>query len=188
MSRYDEARLIKMFYDCFCEIPDEYNLSFFLRFYPKKYYGVLKAEHKANVESCVLEGIVNGKLNYMTGKTSGKYSAAATWAVEFMDQFDAKEQIIEAVRQHAIKSPLAQNYAIWFFHDYVRLDREENLIYYKNQFRSKKNLRKTDYSFLRLFISDKRDKLYDDFGDLINKYELAKNLAEAGRLPYEFPF
>ena len=183
MSIYDEARLIEMFYDYFREIPSEYNLSFFLRFSPKSYYSVLKAHHKANIENCVLQGIENGKLNYMTGKVSGKYSVASTWAVEFMDLFEAKEQIIAAVRQHALKSPLSQNYVIWYFHDYVTLDKEENLEYYKNIFGKKKNLRKIDYDFLRTFIIDERSKLYETFRELIDRYENKRNLTEESRLP-----
>lgn len=187
MSIYDEGRLIKIFYDCFSEIPDEYNLYFFLRFFPKNYYYALRAEHRENIESCVLKGIANGKLNYITGKVSGTYSGAATWAADFIEQFDAKEQIIDAVRQHAIKSPLSQNYAIWYFHDYVNLDKQVNLSYYKNAFHKKKKLYAIDYEFLRLFISDKRNKLYAEFGNIIDLYERTKNIAQEKRIPDELP-
>lgn len=185
MSVRDETRLIEMFYDCFCEVPDENNLYFFLRFFPKKYYCALRAEYRENIESCVLKGIANGKLNYITGKTSGTYSVAATWAADFIEQFDTKEQIIDAIRQHAIKFSLSQNYAIWFFNDYVNLDNQVNLSYYKNTFRNKKKLRAIDYEFLRIFISDKRNKLYAEFGDLIDLYERTKNLAQEKRIPDE---
>jgi len=172
-----------MFYDCFREVPNEYKLYFFLRFFPKNYYYALGAVHREKIESCVLKGIANGKLNYITGKTSGTYSVAATWAADFIEQFDAKEQIIDAIRQHAIKSPLSQNYSIWFFHDYVTLAKQENLSYYKNAFHNKKNLRTIDYEFLRLFISDKRNQLYAEFGNLIDLYERTKNVAQEKRIP-----
>lgn len=186
MSIYDEDKLCKIFYNYFREIPDEYNLSFFLRFFPKSYYGaVLKPQHKKNIESCVLQGIENGKLNYLTGKVSGTYSYAATWAVDCIDQFDSKEQIIEAVRQHALKSSLSQNYAIWYFHEYIVFDRVENISYYKNIFFKRKKLRKIDYQLLRLFISSKKSLLYNDFCNLIDKYERTRNLTKEERLPDE---
>lgn len=175
--------------DDYCRtINNDYDLYFFLRYFPQKDYDLLKPDEKVNIETCVLKGIENGELDFVPGYLFGEYSYAATWAVDYIEKFDSKEKIIEAIRQHALKSPLAQYYVSWYFHKYVILDNEENLNYYKNIFLKKKNLQSNDYSFLSSFIPGNKPA-YAVFRDLIEKYENSKNIPKERRIrTVELPF
>lgn len=147
-----------------------------------KLYSLLDESVRQKVENCLLRGISNGKLDYMTGKITGRFARAATWVEGNINLFFQKEKLIEAARLHALKSPLAQNYSNWYFHKYVSLDHKENLEYYKNIFHKKKKLQANDYSFLKLFIPDKTSELYVMFQDKIEQFEI-ESIKPENRIP-----
>lgn len=154
-----------------------------------KLYSLLDESVWQKVENCLLKGISNGKLDYTTGKITGKFARAATWVEGNIDLFFQKDEMIEIARLHALKSPLAQNYSVWYFHKFVRLDDKENLEYYKSIFHKKKKLQANDYSFLRVMISDKTSELYTVFRDKIERYEFEhikpeKRIPEISELPF----
>ena len=150
---------------------NEFALTQFMRYFAKDFYRQLNTQTKIHIQAFIRLGVREGKLNYITGKVSGDFALAAAFAADNLNLFYIKNNIISAAREHALKSPLAQNFSVWFYNNYVRLDRERNLRYYLKVLNSKKLLNKCEYTFLRLYIDDKQSELYPLFERQIVRYE-----------------
>ena len=163
------------------EKPNEPLLCNLLSEYAKL-FPLLDKKVRIKAEKRLLKGIRRGKLNYVTGKITGRFSKAATIIPERIGSFALKEKFINAARLHALKSRSAQNYAIQFFHEFVHLNCKENLEFYSDLFNHKKALKASDYAFLRSFIVDKSCEPYETFREKIEKFE-SKNVAPERRIP-----
>lgn len=152
-------------------------------------YSQLNMNVKQEVEKRLLTGIRSGKLDYKTGEISGQFSRASTWVADNIELFERKAEMIECARLHALESSLAQNYSFWYFYKYISLDIDENLAYYVDLFGKRRRLSAGVYSFLRLFIPDKTNKLYAMFRDKIDSFSEA-HVSQENRIPEksELPF
>ena len=179
MTEYEYEMLLR--FNKSLEKPNEPLLCNFLSEYARL-LPMLDEKVRIKAENYLLKGIRRGKLNYVTGKITGRFSKAATLIPERIEIFALKEKFINAARLQALKSRSAQNYAIQFFHEFVSLDCEENLKFYSDLFNNEKALKTSDYAFLRSFIVDKSCESYEKFREKIERFE-SKHVAPERRIP-----
>ena len=100
-------------------------LSMMFHFFAKHFYNGLKKVVKIHVEDIVKKGIENGVC--IDGKSKGDNAATATWAVNYIDLFVTKNEIIRIIRNRFLSSKESSQYIQKFFENYVNLEDDEML-------------------------------------------------------------
>lgn len=95
------------------------DLSMMFNFFAKHFYGSLKKIVKLHIEDIIKKGINNG--TFINKKSIGINAATATWAIDYIDDFVAKEDVVKCIRQRFLFSEEASDYIQRFFGKYVDL-------------------------------------------------------------------
>lgn len=134
------------------------DLSKMFHFFAKHFYDNLKKIVKIHVEDIVKKGIENGVC--VDGKSRGDNAATATWAVDYIDLFITKNDIIKTIRKRFLNSEESSEYIQKFFGKYVNLENAEILNDLKESI--KMHLRRGDKYVYEIIVAYKNDCFWSD--------------------------
>lgn len=163
------------------------ELSMFFHFFGEYFYKDLKKVVKLRIEDVVLQGIKSA--TYNGNSSAGKNAAVATWAADFIENFETKEKCVKAIRDKIFESEEEQKYVLKFFRSFVDLNSKEVLSVMESQLKRRLPWDKNAYEYVKQFFYDKQDELYLQFKEEIDCFE-EKNVAKEDRIPdkIDMPF
>lgn len=167
----------------------DYGLSMFFHFFGEHFYSSLKKVVKLRIEDLVYQGITNGKI--VGGKAEGCYAPMATWAINHINRFETQDKCIICILNKAISNKAESDYVSQYFLSYIDLHDEKIMVLMDKTIKKPNVWNVNIYSFVRKFILDKTDNIYQHYKDEIDEYE-NQYVKEEDRIPEkidtDFPF